>query len=160
MIAPIFFLILMGIIENGLIFFASATLQNATDNAARYVRTGQAQANTATTAQADFRQRICADIGPLLSCDTNLQVDLQSYSGYTGANFTPPTNPDGTLKTTLNNYVPGTACNVVLLRTFYTWHVVTPVLSQFLTNMTPGLRLISATAAFRNEPFTAAVNGC
>ena len=158
MIAPVFFILLLGIVENGVIYFAGSTLQYATDNAARYVRTGQAQA--ASTTQAQFRTRICNDIAPLLACNGNLQIDVEAYSGYSSANFVTATDVSGNLKNTLNNYQPGTACNVVLVRSFYTWSIITPVLSQCLTNMTTGKRLISATAAFRNEPFTSGVSGC
>ena len=158
MIAPVFFLLLMGIVENGLIYFAGSTLQYATDNAARYVRTGQAQGAGLT--QAQFRTRICNDIAPLIACNSNLQIDLQAYSGYSAANFATPTDSSGNLKSSLNNYQLGTACNVVLLRTFYIWNIITPMLSPFLTDMTTGKRLISATAAFRNEPFTSGVSGC
>ncbi len=158
LIAPVFFLLLMGIVENGVIYFAGSTLQYATDNAARYVRTGQAQANNLT--QAQFRARICADITPFLSCGTNLQVDMQAYTGYSSANFSSPTLASGAVDPTLNNYQTGTACNVVLLRTFYTWQIITPMLSHFLSNMTTGNHLVTATAAFRNEPFTSAVAGC
>jgi Flp pilus assembly protein TadG len=158
LIAPVFFLLLLGIIENGVIFFAGSTLQYATDNAARYIRTGQAQA--ASTTQAQLRTRICNDIAPLLSCNSNLQVDVEAYTGYSTASFAAATDASGNLKTTLNNYQPGTACNVVLVRSFYTWNIITPVLSQFLTNMSTGKHLISATAAFRNEPFVSSVSGC
>ncbi len=68
--------------------------------------------------------------------------------------------PTGNLNPALNNYQAGTACNVVLLRVFYTWNIITPVLSAFLTNMSTGNHLLTATAAFRNEPFTTAVSGC
>jgi len=158
MLAPVFFIMLLGIMENGVIYFAGSTLQFATDNAARYVRTGQAQAGSLT--QQQFRQRICNDIAPLLACDARLQVDLEAYNGYGGATFVPPLDSTGYVNPALNNYQPGTACNVVLLRTFYTWSVITPVLRQFLVNMAGGNHLIVATSAFRNEPFTAAVTGC
>ena len=158
LIAPVFFLMLLGTIEDGVIDFAGATLQYATDNAARYVRTGQAQAGNLS--QAAFRARICNDIAPLLACNGNLQVDLESYTGYTAANFTNPVLANGTLDPALNNYQAGTACNVVLLRVFYTWNIITPMLSPFLTNMATGKHLITATSAFRNEPFTSAVSGC
>jgi Flp pilus assembly protein TadG len=158
MLAPVFFVMLLGIMENGVIYFAGSTLQYATDNAARYVRTGQAQAGSLT--QAQFRQRICNDIAPMLACDTRLQVDMESYSDYTTATFSNPLDANGNLNSSLNNYQPGTACNVVLLRAFYKWSVITPVLRQFLVNMGSGDHLIVATAAFRNEPFTSAVSGC
>lgn len=158
MVAPIFFLLLLAVVEDGVIYFAGATLQYATDNAARFVRTGQAQAGSLT--QDQFRQRICTDIGPVLQCNSNLQVDLQSFSGYGGATFQTPLDADGNVKSSLNNYQAGTSCNVVLLRVFYTWNIITPMLSPFLTNMATGKHLITATAAFRNEPFTSSVNGC
>jgi Flp pilus assembly protein TadG len=158
MIAPVFFLLLMGIMENGVIYFAGATLQNATDDIARQIRTGQAQAAGMT--QQQFRTAICNEIAPLLACDANLQIDVESYADYNTAGFVPPTDASGNLKTTLNNYAPGTACNVVLVRTFYTWQVITPLLSPFLTNITGGYHLVSATSAFRNEPFVSGVGGC
>ena len=158
MIAPVFFILLMGIIENGVIYFAGSTLQFATDNAARYIRTGQASA--ASMSQSQFRTRICNDISPVLPCDSNLQIDVEAYTNYTGANFTTPTDSQGNLLTTLNNYQIGAPCSVVLVRSFFTWRVLTPVLSPFLTNMTTGYHLITATAAFRNEPYTSAVSGC
>jgi len=157
-IAPVFFILLMGIVENGVIFFAGSTLQYATDNAARYVRTGQAQAANMT--QAQFRTMICNDIAPLLPCNGNLQIDMESYAGYAGAAFASPTDANGNLNAGLNNYQPGVACNVVLVRAFYTWKVITPGLSVFLTNISGGYHLISATAAFRNEPFNVAAAGC
>ncbi len=158
LIAPVFFILLMGIVENGVIFFAGSTLQYATDNAARYVRTGQAQAASMT--QAQFRTMVCNDIAPLLACSANLQIDMESYAGYNGAAFAPPVDANGNLNAGLNKYQPGVACNVVLVRAFYTWKVITPGLSVFLTNITGGYHLISATAAFRNEPFNVAAAGC
>jgi len=157
-IAPVFFILLMGIIENGVIYFAGSTLQYATDTAARLVRTGQAQASSMT--QAQFRTNICNNISPILACDTNLQIDLEAYSGYGGASFSNPITAGGTLDPSLTNYQVGSACNVVLVRAFYTWKVLTPILSQFLTNISGGYHLITATAAFRNEPFNTAVAGC
>jgi Flp pilus assembly protein TadG len=158
MIAPVFFILLMGIIENGLIYFAGSTLQYATDNAARYIRTGQASGAGMT--QAQFRTKICGDIAPMLACDGNLQIDVQTFTSYSNASFATPTDSSGNVKSSLNNYQIGTACSVVLVRSFYTWKILTPVLSQFLTNMSTGNHLIAATAAFRNEPFTSAVSGC
>ncbi|MBL6853744.1 MAG: pilus assembly protein [Alphaproteobacteria bacterium] len=158
LVAPVFFLLLLAIVEDGVIYFAGSTLQYATDNAARYVRTGQAQGAALT--QGQFRQRICNDIGPVLQCNANLQVDLESFSGYGGATFTNPLDANGNVNSSLNNYQAGTSCNVVLLRVFYTWNIITPMLSPFLTNMATGKHLITATAAFRNEPFTSTVSGC
>jgi Flp pilus assembly protein TadG len=159
-VAPVFFIMLMGIIENGIIYFGSSTLQYATDEAARQVRTGQAQAASMT--QAQFRTLVCNNITPLLACDSNLQIDMETtQSGtFAGAAYGSPTDANGNLNASLSNYQPGVACNVVLVRAFYTWKVLTPGLSVFLTNITGGYHLITATTAFRNEPFNVAVAGC
>jgi Flp pilus assembly protein TadG len=160
LIAPVFFLLLMGIIENGVIYFAGSTLQYATDNAARFVRTGQAQAMSPAMTETDFRNRICADAAPIIACNSNLVVDMNAYTnGYGGNSFSTPIQTDGTLNPE-HNINTGTACNVVLLRVSYKWLVITPVLSHFLTNINGGYHLVTATAAFRNEPFTSAVSGC
>jgi Flp pilus assembly protein TadG len=158
-VAPVFFILLMGIIENGVIFFAGSTLQYATNEAARWVRTGQASSNATT--QAQFRTQICNNVSPLLACDSNLQIDLESSTtGFSGASYSSPTDAGGNLNSSLDNYSTGTYCQVELLRVFYTWKVLTPGLSVFLTNITGGYHLISATAAFRNEPYSTAVAGC
>lgn len=61
LVAPVFFILLMGTIETGVIFFAQATLQNAVNDTARLVRTGQtgcyttSGGNCQAMTQAQFR---------------------------------------------------------------------------------------------------------
>jgi len=151
-VAPVFLLFLFGILEAGIISFGSAELQHATDDLARQVRTGQVQA--ASMNAATFRTKLCAEITPLFACDSNLQIDVKSYSSFSSASFTNPIKSDGTLDSTLNNFSPGNAGDIVLVRVFYTWNILDPLLKPFFKNMSNGDRLISATAAFRNEPFS------
>ena len=176
-IAPVFFVLLMGSVEVGVMFFGQTVLQNATNDAARLVRTGQitgtlpnqvltqAQLNAGQVAgqamtQAQFRTYICNEIAPVLACNGNLQIDVQAFSNFSAASFASPLKADKTLNPALNNFAPGSVCSVVLLRAFYTWNVVTPLLTPFLTNMASNQHLMSATAAFRNEPYTTGVSGC
>ena len=157
-VAPVFFVLLMGTMEAALVFFAQATLQNAVTEVGRLVRTGQVQ--TAGTTQAQFRTKICDAVSPLLSCDSNLQIDVETFGAYGSVNYASPLNPDGTLNSSMNNYSTGSPCAVVLVRAFYTWQVFTPGLDWFLVNMAGDYHLLSAAAAFRNEPYTNAVAGC
>ena len=157
-IAPIFFVLLMGTIEVGVMYFAQFTLQNAVTDAARLIRTGQV--STANMTQTQFRNSICAEISPLLSCSANLQIDVETYSNFSTASFPSPLTGSNTLDPTLNNYAPGAVCSVVVVRAFYIWQVATPLLTPFLTNMANNSHLLSATAAFRNEPYTTGVAGC
>ena len=166
MVAPVFFVLLLGIFEAAIMFFSQAALQNATTDMGRLIRTGQTvcytgSGNTCAAMTKDqFRTLLCAKVSPLVACDANLQIDVQAYSSYGGTNFNSPLNADKTLNTTLNNYITGSACDVVLARTFYTWPVATPVLSWFLVNMAGNKHLLTATTAFRNEPFTTTSGGC
>jgi len=157
-VAPVFLFLLMGIIETGVIFYASSVLQYAADDAGRMVKTGQAQ-NSAWTA-TDLKNRICSDISAVLTCGANLQIDMETYPSFATANFTNPLLANGTLNPALNNFQPGTSCSIVLLRAFYTWSITTPEMQIFLANMASNNRLLIGAAAFRNEPYQTSVAGC
>ena len=74
-----------------------------------------------------------------------------------------PNHPDadaqGNVKPIMNSYNPGSSGQVpgqnsiVLVRVFYTWKLITPIFSQYFSNMAGNMRLISASVAFKNEPF-------
>jgi Flp pilus assembly protein TadG len=149
-IAPVFFLLLFSIIESGLIYFAQSDLQQAVNSAGRLVRTGEAQSKNMTA--ADFRATVCSKL-TVVSCDSNLEIDLTSYGSFSTASFGPPLKPDGTVDPNLNNFSPGISGQVVLLRGIYVWKIVTPLLTPFLSNMANDGHLIVASTAFRNEPF-------
>lgn len=157
-VAPVFFIFLMGTMETGLIYLGNFVLQNATSDAARLIRTGQVALNG--TSQAQFRTQICNEISPLLGCNANLQIDVETFSSFSAANITSPILANGSLDPTLTNWAPGTVCSIVLVRAFYTWNVATPLLTPFLVNMSGGNHLLTAAAAFRNEPYNTSVSGC
>lgn len=157
-VAPIFFVFLMGTMETGLIYFGNFVLQNAVNDAARQIRTGQVATNG--TSQAQFRTLVCNEIAPVLACDSNLQIDVETFANFGSANVTNPILASGGLDPSLNNWAPGSVCSVVLVRAFYTWNVATPLLTPFLVNMSNNNHLLSAAAAFRNEPYNTSVSGC
>ena len=157
-VAPVFFILLMGTIEAGIVFFAQATLQNAINEVGRMVRTGQVQ--TANMSQSDFRAKVCSLVAPLMACDGKLMIDVESFSNYGSVNFGSPLTGSGTLNSGMNNFSTGAPCSVVLVRGFYTWPVFTPGLDWFLANMAGNFHLLSAAAAFRNEPYNNNVAGC
>jgi Flp pilus assembly protein TadG len=158
MVAPIFFIFLLGTIEIGAMFLGQFALQNATNDAARLIRTGQVGLKNMTAAQ--FRTSICNEITPILQCGASLQIDVESYTSFGSAGYTNPLQANGTLNPNLNQFSPGTVCSIVLVRAFYVWSVDTPLLTPFLVNMSGGNHLLTATAAFRNEPYNNAVPGC
>ena len=59
-----------------------------------------------------------------------------------GKNFVPP-----------NNYSPGGPGDIVVVRLFYQWPLIVTGLGYNISNLTGSKRLLTATAAFRNEPY-------
>ena len=155
MIAPVFFLFLMGIIETGVIFFAGSALQNATDDAARLIRTGQLSGNLTAS---ELRTQICSEVDGLIAkttCENNLQVDLHAYSNFSSATYGSVTKPDGSIDTSKLSVSTIGSCQVVLMRSFYPWSIMTPLMAPLLSNMPNGEHLLASAAAFRTEPYTA-----
>jgi len=155
LIAPVFFLFIFGIIETGLLFFAGGALQNATNDVARLVRTGQL---SGTLDVATLKSDVCGEMSGLVSattCANNLQIDLRSYSNFSGAGYPSVVNTNGSLNNGAMAVDATADCQVVLLRTFYPWTILTPLMQPFLANMPNNQHLLSAAAAFRTEPYTA-----
>jgi Flp pilus assembly protein TadG len=169
MVAPVFFVLLMGTIEAGVIFFAQSALQNAVNDTARLVRTGQsgcwttdAGGNCQGMTAAQFRTQLCSEVSTLLQdcAGASLQFDVNAFSsGFSSASNSSPLDAGGNLPT-LTTFNVGNACDVVLVRAFYKWQVFTPGLRYFLANITGGYHLLASAAAFRNEPYTTSQGGC
>jgi Flp pilus assembly protein TadG len=158
-VAPVFFMFLFGIIEGGIMFFGQAALMNSVQDAARLIRTGQAQGSGMS--QSAFTTQVCNGISVLLNC-SNLTVDVESYSsGFPTGGLSSPTDASGNLIAGQNNYNTGNPCDVVVVRAFYQYIIATPGVTAFLANHTGNnFNYLSAAAAFRNEPYTSAVAGC
>ncbi|MBS0274080.1 MAG: pilus assembly protein [Proteobacteria bacterium] len=155
MVAPVLFLFLFGIIETGVIFFGSAMLQNATDDTARQIRTGTL---SGTLTQKQLTDSICSEVQGLISstdCSQNLQVDLRSYASFGSSSYPSVTDGTGMIDPTKLEIDPTTSCSVVLLRSFYPWKILTPLMSTLLQNTTTGFYMLFSSSAFRTEPFNA-----
>lgn len=154
LIAPVFFVLLMAIVETGMVYFAESTLENGIETAARMIRTGQVQSGNMT--QTQFRQIVCDNIITFMSCDASkLQIDVRAFAGFGGSSYPAALDTNGNLRSDLNAYQPGAACQVVLVRAFYKWTLFTPIFAQYFSNLSDGDRLLAATVAFRNEPYGA-----
>ena len=98
---------------------------------------------------------VCGNLASFLKCDTNLNIDVRSFTKFSNISLPAPLNADGTLSdkvTTNASWNTGTALEVVVVRTYYAWKLITPGISQ-LSNMAGDSRLLTAGAVFRNEPF-------
>ncbi len=154
-------LMTFGLLELALVFLVGATLDNATINSSRRIRTGEFQTSAANTA-VDFKNMVCSDMGWLSSqCAAGLWVSVQTFSNFSGLAAAPPPNPAAFAPATRAATVAalcfkaGQPTDIVLVRTYFQWNLFTPLLSNALENMGggSGSRLITSTTAFRNEPF-------
>lgn len=156
LISAPFLLLLFGTIELALVFLLCTSLENATDMAARQVRTGAMQTAGGASA-AKFKTLVCNNLGWLQAdCSTNLYVDVRTF-----ASFQTVTAPDPITKTgSKTSFDPskltfnlGNAGDIVVVRTYYTWPLITPLVQQAIQTLSDGKMVISSTAAFRNEPY-------
>lgn len=156
LIAAPFFALMFAILQVGLIFFSGQVLDNATAEASRLIRTGQAQASGFS--QTDFKNAVCASSGTLFDCQTNLKIDVRTYATFGAADMGKPMT-DGALDDANFTFQMGGREEIVVVRVFYEWPVWVPLMAVpgangvELGDLANGNFLLSSAATFRNEPF-------
>jgi Flp pilus assembly protein TadG len=144
-----FFALLFAIIETAMAFFASQVLETITQNSARMILTGQAQ--TAAYTQSQFQAYVCGQIPALFTCG-NICVDVQSYLSFSNVAINSQIDGSNNLVNNMQ-YNPGGSGDIVVVRLFYQWPLVVTGLGYNISNLAGNTRLLTATAAFRNEPY-------
>jgi Flp pilus assembly protein TadG len=150
LVAPVFFALLFAIIETAIVFFAGQVLETVTQDSARMIMTGQAQ--TGGYSQASFKTYVCGKITVLFDCAAGISIDVQSYTGFSSVSIADPID-GGKNFVAPNNYNPGGPGDIVVVRLFYQWPLFVTGLGYNISNLTGSKRLLTATAAFRNEPY-------
>lgn len=156
LIAAPFFALMFAIIQIGLIFFTGQVLDNATSEASRLIRTGQAQSAGYTA--ADFKSAICESTGTIFDCQSNLKVDVRTYNDFASADMNKPIE-NGELNDENFSFDMGGREEIVVVRVFYEWPVWVPLMAVAgheavnLGDLANGNFLLSSALTFRNEPF-------
>jgi Flp pilus assembly protein TadG len=147
---PLIFLI-FACIELAMVILLSVTLDNATDMAAREIRTGiTTQANSTVEG---FKQKVCNNMGWLAgSCMGNLMIDVKTYDSFADVTKTEPIK-DGKFDIAQFTYKIGAGSKIQLVRAYYEWTMITPFLEAGLATLGNKDAVISAKVVFRNEPF-------
>ena len=83
-----------------------------------------------------------------------LYVEVKSYPTFPTVTITDPID-GGKNYVPPCSYCPGAAGDIVVVRIFYQWPLFVTGLGYNISNLAGSKRLLSATAAFRNEPFLA-----
>lgn len=155
LIAAPFLVLLIAILETALVFFAGRMLDETTEQASRYILTGQAQQSNMT--QAAFAKYVCQHTWALFNCN-NFMINIQNYNSFAAANTATPTlnfNAQGQV-TNQWNYSPGNPGDIVIVQVMYEWPVI-GLLGFNIANIGANNRLLVSTAAFKNEPFTGGI---
>ena len=159
MIAPVFFFIMGSLMETGLMLFAEYVMQTSVQEAARLVRTGQAQ--TAGTTSAAFKNQICNVATVISNCNARVTVSMVSRPTFAQlATAVPSYLRVG------SDYGAGTGNNAsnqcgaseqaVAVIATYDWDFTMPLLASYFGNVDNDTkRRLAGIYMFQNEPFPA-----
>lgn len=165
-IAPVFFLLLMGIIEVSLVMFAQSVLEGAAFNASRTGRTGYVETNLTREqtiiAHLDSRAETLMDTSRIHIDTTVYQqfdqvgepepyIDANSNGQHDpGENYT-DVNGNGQYDLDMGRVGLGSASQIVVYTITYPWPITTPVIGTMLG--TGGTINLTARAVIQNEPY-------
>lgn len=151
MVAAPFFFMLFALIEVGHLFVLSSTLENATMDAGRRIRTGQLQSEGGDAAA--FKANLCSRMSIFEGqCNANLELDVRVMPQFSS----PPPDPmaDGaTFDSDALMFQPGGREDIILVRAWWRQPLFTPLMSQGLDRLGDGKAVLASATVFRNEPF-------
>jgi Flp pilus assembly protein TadG len=154
-----FLAMMLEILQNAYFVFVSGSLDQATIAAARKIMVGAVQNQGLTAAQ--FRTQILCPMLPVSMSCNDIVVNIQNYSEASGYNaflnkaqtaiVIPP------LDNTKTSFCPGGTGEYVYVQVFYAMPLIIAGWLPVTTNTFNGskVRLVSAAAAFKNEPYQA-----
>ena len=88
----------------------------------------------------------------MFDCVNGVSIDVQSYTAFGSVNVADPIDASKNFVPP-NNYLPGGPGDVVVVRLFYKWPLFVTGLGFNIANIGGSKRLLTATAAFQNEPY-------
>ena len=165
MIAPVFLLIICGILEFSMIMFTTSVMENATTNTSRLGKTGFVPSGM--TRQQAIINNVASKTAGLLD-STKIVITSKVYSDFTkigkpepclnpvtppcpgtsGINFS-DTNGNGTWDTDMGTAGLGNEGDVVVYSVNYPWPIMTPLMVPILGS----IYTITVRSVVRNEPF-------
>ncbi len=154
LVLPPFLLLTVGLAEVAMIGLAQTSLDFAVAETARQIRTGQAQTGGVTA--SEIERRLCDQFDDFLvvDCASNLSLDVKHFSSFVDAsnNMAAPIS-NGQFDPSGFGYSPGVASDIVVVRAYYRWDVMTPLFESVFGNVANGDRILISTMMFRSEPY-------
>ncbi len=145
LVAPVFLLLVLMIVEDGLLLFTQAQLDNATRDAARSILIGTFQ--TGGRGLGDFQTAVCDGIaGMIPSCSGKVQVYAET-DGVSAGNLT--TAPSGYWDGTSGTFNVGGPSQYMIIQVGYAY----PYVSRWLAAMSGNSVMLVSTVVFQVEPY-------
>lgn len=176
LVAPLFFLIIFGIIELGMIMCVTVLMESSLRDSSRYGVTGQLPDGASTmAAREQFIRDMIADRTLGLVDMNDAKVEILSYptfedvgqgeefvdgngnGDYDAGETFKDCNGNGKRDQDRGTAGPGGSGTVVLYRMRYEWPVMTPFAGPIIA--TDGKFPIQASIAVRNEPWNPTIGG-
>lgn len=145
MVMPLFMLFTGMILENGLLMFNQAMLDNAAAEASRLIRTGQVQLAGGTA--APFSKALCDNLSAIINC-ANLSYSVTAANSFASLSTAASVGGNGKLVT---KFQPGTPGQDVVVQVGYTRTFLMPWVSTAVT--ATGKALLLSVVVFQNERF-------
>jgi Flp pilus assembly protein TadG len=149
MLAPVFFMLVIGLVEFVLYQYKAYALNYVTYEAARVLQTGKVE-TSADMAKA-FHDEVCESSGTMLDC-SSIVFDVRNYGAVADVQYeTPKYDKDGNPI----NFVfePGGAGRYSVVRASMHYTFITPFMAK-LFGMGPDLpAMVNAYCIVRNEPW-------
>lgn len=157
-----FFLVMFGIIEQGMYFLVHRLIDAGVYQIAREVKTGEIRGGAnGNYSEAQFRERLCGKpIMKIFDCG-KLVIDVRQIGQWDNPG-PPPLLPDGSIDPTSVGFAPGGKSTVNVIRAYYDWPTVLDWEkygkgiaghTDINTMGKNGHRRIVGVAAFMNEPY-------
>lgn len=160
LVALPFFMLTLGLAEVSMMGFAQTSLDFAMSETARRIRTGEAQ--VAGDTYGAVQTELCNQFRTflILDCSGNLYLDVNNYPSFQAA-AAGQVNPvqNGQFQANGFGYNPGNPADIVVVRAYYRWQIMTPLFEPIFQNVGNGQRILVSTMMFRNEPYAGGAGG-
>jgi Flp pilus assembly protein TadG len=149
MLAPVFFLLIMGLIEFVLYQYKTYALNHVVAEATRNLQTGEIQV-AGNTPQA-FLDEMCAHSGLMIDCH-EIDYDVRHYEELADIQFHEPTF-DEKGRATNFNFDPGGSSDYSVVRASIPHTFITPFMNQMFGIGPDKPAIVNSFSIVRNEPW-------
>lgn len=153
MLAPIFFMLVMGLVEFVLFQYKTYALNHIVFEATRNLQTGEVQAVNGLEAQRAKFNELCAEsAGPLMDCN-EIQWDVRKYDRLNQLQFPPVEFDENGLP---SNFIfdPGTANQYSVVRATIHHQFITPFMDRLFQMGPDQPAIVNSFCIVKNEPWT------